>query len=378
MVPGCWDLIRGLCLEIRDPKPVGAWSGGLLGSRRGWRWGWEEVGGGPAALQWRGVCGGPGWGGGPAVPPSRPPPPVGAPSPLAALVAAGLGWRAARRAELFRVQGRRAGGGPAAPRPLPRPSPHHGAERGGGGGAGPGPPPGWVSAARSGPGGGGRGCRCERGCERERVSVCPRRCGGPACARAALCVPGAGVCGACLCGHRACAGVEPGCWDRPCVCVSEWLPLRSVFGAAARPSEGLCAGVCAWAVCPGVSPPSQCVRLASCLGCLCPGWMPIRGSVKAGVPALVFILCVCVCVWSAGCMSPRVCICASTSGSGPGLGLSALWVQAAVWFGGGEFASPSVQVNWCGRGGMGGPQRSLGETAISSPSRWLLVVGGDG
>lgn len=29
---------------------------------------------------------------------------------------------------------------------------------------------------------------------------------GPACARAALCVPGAGVCGSCLCGH-------PGvCW----------------------------------------------------------------------------------------------------------------------------------------------------------------------
>lgn len=261
--PGCWDLIRGLCLEIRDPKPVGAWSGGLLGSRRGWRWGWEEVGGGPAALQWRGVCGGPGLGRGSgcAARPARPLRPA-PPPPLRRWWRRGLGGgrRGGRSSSASREGGREAGGRrPAAPRPLPRPSPHHGAERGGGGGAGPGPPPGWVSAARSGPGGGGRGCRCERGCERERVSVCPRRCGGPACARAALCVPGAGVCGACLCGHRACAGCRAGVLGPAVrVCLRVAAPPLCLRGCRAPIGGAVCRCVCVGCVSRCESPQPVC------------------------------------------------------------------------------------------------------------------------
>lgn len=146
--PGHWDLIRGLCLEIRDPRPVGAWSGGSLGKPAGLEVGpgrgWGRAGG--AAVE-RGLRRPRAWAGvrvsrRPAVPPApsgrRPLPPCGA-GGGGARVAGGAEGGARRRPG--REGGRRAGGGPAAPRPLPRPSPHHGAERGGGGGAGPGPPP---------------------------------------------------------------------------------------------------------------------------------------------------------------------------------------------------------------------------------------------
>lgn len=139
------------------PMPAGAWSGGLWGSRLGWRWGLGRVGGGPAAPQWREVCGGP-RGGGRGLRPPRPAPRVCAPSPCGG-GGGGVGRRAARRAELGGGSGGRAGGGRRRPRGTraPSPGPPPTMARSGGGGAGPRSPPGWVSAARSGRGGGGGG-----------------------------------------------------------------------------------------------------------------------------------------------------------------------------------------------------------------------------
>lgn len=250
--------------------------------------------------------------------PPRPPPPVRAPSPLAAVVAAGGAEGGARR-RLGREGGRREGGGPAAPRPLPWPSPHHGAERGGGGGgAGPGAPAGWVSAARSGPGGGGRGRRCERGCERASVSVCPRRCGGPGVhSRGPVCAGRRRVRRLLVWPSGCVLGVEPRCWVRPCVCPPEWLFLRLCVWGLSRAHQRGCVQVCVRGLCAQVwVAPSQCVRAASCVGCLCPGWMSIRGSLCRVCPlGCPFVrVCVRACV-SAGCMSPRVCVCATTSGS---------------------------------------------------------------
>lgn len=161
------------------------------------------------------------------------------------------------------------------------------------------------------------------------------------------------------------------------VCPPGWLPLLlCVWGAVARPSEGLCAGVCAWVVCPGVGPPpyppaaSVFARLAAlgvCVRVGCPSQDLCSRVCPLGCPFVRVCVCLRV-VCLRGCVSVRPC-----QVPGGGLGLSASWDQASVWVWGRgvcRFLGP------CQLRGGGGPRRSLGETAMSSPSRWL--GGGDG
>lgn len=349
--------------------PAGAWSGGLWGSRLGWRWGWGGLGASRRLRSGEGLRRTPGRGRGRGR--RAPAPPGLRPLPLAAVAAAGLGRRAARRAELGGGSGGRGGRREAAPRHrAPSPAlPHHGAERGGGGGAGPGPP-GLGERGPQRPGGGGRGAGVSAG-----VSVRACECVSAALRRArrALarpCVPGAGVCGALLVWPSGCVpAVEPRCCVRPRVCPRVAAPSAVCLGGCRAPI-GLCAGVCVGCV-PRCGftplPPSECVRAVSCVGCLCPDWMSIPGSVWRVCPLGCPFVCVCGLYVSKG-----VCLCVHVRfpGGGGAAGAQRLVGPLCGSGGGGSLPLPRSM------SAVGGPRRSLGEAAMSSlPGGWVGGMG---
>ena len=382
--PGYWDTIRRLHWGFKGfPCQSGR---GLVVSGEAGRAGGgagEGLGAGRQLRRGEGSAAGPGARVGGVWPP-RPAPPVGVPSPLAAVLAAGLRRRAVRRAELGGGSGGRVGGGrEAAPRhraPSPGPPPTMArSEAAAAAGPGPGPPLDWVSAARSGRGGGGRGRRCERRCERASVCVSAAlRRARRALARPSVC-PAPACAAPCLCGHPGVCRVSSRGAVSCRACVSPgWPPLLlCVWGAVARPSEGLCAGVCAWVVCPGVSPPphppaaSVFARLAAlgvCVRVGCPSQGLCSRVCPLGCPFVR--VCVCVClrvVCLRGCVSVRPC-----QVPGGGWGSAPRGARPLCGFGGGEFAAPSVHVN---SGGvvLGGPWGR--RPCLPLPGGWVGGMG---
>lgn len=157
------------------------------------------------------------------------------------------------------------------------------------------------------------------------------------------------------------------------VCPPGWLPPQlCVWGAVARPSEGLCAGVCAWVVCPGVgSPPSPpprvsvFARLAALDVCVRIG-CPSQGLCSRVCPLGCPFVCVCLrVVCLQGCVSVRPC---QVPGGRGELGLSALW-GLRVGLGEGSLPLPWSMST------VGGSSAVLGGDGHVFP---FLVAGGGG
>lgn len=216
-----------------------------------------------------------------------------------------------------------------------------------------------------------RACECVSAALRRarRALARPCVCPAPACAAP------------CLCGHPGVCRVSSrgAVSGRACVSPRVAAPSAVCLGGCRAPNGGaVCRCVCVGCVprCgfsplppPRVSVFARLAALGVCVRIGCPS----QGLCSRVCPLGCPFVCVYVCV-SAGCMSPRVCICASMSGSrreeGGAWGSAPCGASVWVW-GRGVCRSLGPCQLW-----GGGPRRSLGETAMSSPSWWL--GGGDG